>query len=267
LTISDDLLLEIARCRICLRCKKGQEPPTHRCQRVVGVQSGVPLEKHHVPEPWSGHLASAPILFVSSNPSLNPGEDYPQWRWTKAEIADFFENRFGGGRKEWVTDGARSLLADGTRSGSVPFWAGVRNRAGDLLGRPALPGVDYALVEVVRCKSTKEQGVSEARETCSDLYLRRTVEASGATVVVTLGEKARPTVESIFGGPPRAGTFGPTTVGGRDRYFASLGHPTSGEPKRWENCIGLQAMLDLREAIEPAAPSEARRGLGGEPKA
>jgi hypothetical protein len=115
------------------------------------------------------------------------------WRWSDAEITDFFENRFGGGRKPWVTDGARSLLADGSRSGSVSFWAGVRNRAGDLLGRSALPGEDYALVEVVRCKSANERGVAEARNTCAARYFRRTVEESGATVIVTLGEKARPT--------------------------------------------------------------------------
>ena len=72
--------------------------------------------------------------------------------------------------------------------------------------------------------------------------------------MVTLGEKARPTVEAMFDGPPRYGTFGPTLVGGRDRYFASLGHPTSGDPKLWENCTGLEAMLRLREAIEPPAP-------------
>ena len=254
LTSPDKLLLEIARCQICEDCKTGKESPTHACQGVVGVQSDVPLEEHQVPEPWSGHLASAPILFVSSNPSISQHEDYPRWRWTDAEIADFFDHRFGGGRKAWVTDGARGLLADGTRSGSVHFWAAVRNRAGDLLGRPAVPGVDYALVEVVRCKSTNERGVPEARKTCSDLYLRRTLEASGATVVVTLGEKARPTVESMFGGPPRHGVFGPTLLGDRHRYFASLGHPSSGDPKRWEKCTGLKAMLRLREAIELTAP-------------
>jgi len=173
------------------------------------VQHDVPPEEHQVPEPWSGQLARAPILFVSSNPSISRSEDYPTWRWSDVEIADFFDNRFGGGRKRWVTDGARSLRADGTRSGSVAFWAGVRNRAGELLGRPAVPGEDYALVEVVRCKSTNERGVAEARRTCSELYLARTLEASGATVIVTLGEKARPTVNTMFGGPPRSGIFGP----------------------------------------------------------
>jgi hypothetical protein len=251
---ADRLLIEIARCPIAVGCKNGKLPANHPCRPVVDVQRHVPRDRHQVPEPWNGHLTRAPILFVSSNPSISDVEDYPTWGWSKPEITDFFENRFGGGRKAWVTDGARSLGADGTRSGSVAFWAGVRNRARDLLGRPAVPGVDYALVEVVRCKSLDEIGVPEARKTCSDRYLRRTVKASGATVVVTLGEKARPTVEAMFGGPPRYGTSGPTRVGGRDRYFASLGHPTSGDPKRWENCTGEKAMLSLREAIESVAP-------------
>jgi hypothetical protein len=185
-------------------------------------------------------------------PSINDVEDYPTWGWSEAEIADFFENRFGGGRKPWVIEGARSLRADGTRSGSVTFWAGVRNRAAELLGRPAVPGEDYALTEVVRCKSQDERGVPQARRTCSDLYLRRTLEASAATVIVTLGEKARPTVEAIFDGPPRLGTFGPVTIGGRVRHFASLGHPTGPDPKTWENCVGRKAMLRLRAvATEP----------------
>lgn len=194
-------------------------------------------------------MTEAPILFVSSNPSISQSEQYPNWGWTDEEIIDFFDNRFGGGRKPWVTDGARSLRLDGTHSGSVAFWAGVRNRASDLLGRTAVPGRDYALVEVVRCKSAKEVGVPEARLACASRYLRRTVEASGATVIVTLGEKARPTVESLFGGPARNSVFGPVAIEGRDRFLASLGHPTGPDPKRWEACVGEEWMLRLRSAI------------------
>lgn len=30
-----------------------------------------------VPEPWNGHLATAPILFIGQNPSADHDEDYP----------------------------------------------------------------------------------------------------------------------------------------------------------------------------------------------
>jgi hypothetical protein len=175
---SDRLLIEIARCPVFVACKNGERPPGDPCGAIVAVQADVSLAGHHLPEPWSGQLTLAPILFVSSKPSISRSEEYPLWRWSDEEIIDLFENRFGRGRKPWVINGARSLRLDGTHSGSVPFWAGVRNRATDLLDRPAVPGEDYALVEVVRCKSAEEMGVPRARVTCSTRYLRRTIEAS-----------------------------------------------------------------------------------------
>ena len=51
-----------------------------------------------VPEPWSGNLEHAPILFLSSNPSISTAELYPRWEWPDEEIADFFGRRFGGGQ-------------------------------------------------------------------------------------------------------------------------------------------------------------------------
>ena len=43
-------------------------------------------------------------------------------------------------------------------------------------------GLDYALTEVVRCKSRQERGVPEALGTCSSRYLARTLELSAARV-------------------------------------------------------------------------------------
>lgn len=257
MTGTDDLLVEIARCRVFRECKSGARPSSDPCARVVAFQADVGLDDHHLPEPWSGRLSEAPILFVSSNPSINRNEQFPVPGWDDDAIVDFFENRFEGGRKRWVVDGARSLRVDGTHSRPVRSWTGVRNRASDLLGRPAMPGRDYAVVDIVRCKSPDEVGVAAARLTCATRYLRRTIEASAATVIVTLGEKARPTVASLFGGPPRMGVHGPVEIGGRTRYLASLGHPTSGEPKRWENCVGEEWLVRLRESIR-----EQRSGRG-----
>lgn len=59
----------IFRCEVLAATLRGQHTP---CQDVVawhGVQPDVP---RYVPEPWAGHLGSAPILFVSSN--LRPAD-------------------------------------------------------------------------------------------------------------------------------------------------------------------------------------------------
>lgn len=44
----------------------------------------------------------------------------------------------------------------------VRFWAAVRKQAFRLLGHLAVPGVDYAMTEVVHCKSAGERGVADA---------------------------------------------------------------------------------------------------------
>jgi hypothetical protein len=148
----ETLLLEIARCpnvAICLGIDGGNHP----CATIVQSQRAIGIVDQQVPEPWSGHLESAPILFVSSNPSIRPDEDYPTPSWSDQEITDYFSNRYGGGRKQWTKDGKQSLLKDGRYAEKTShFRAEVASRAGELLGRKARPGVDYVLTEVVHCK-------------------------------------------------------------------------------------------------------------------
>src|SRR5256885_16253549 len=80
------LLTTIARCPVVKTCLTDPSP-THTCSQIVLYQwPEVPFEQrlerwrseHHVPEPWVGHLETAPLLFLSSNPSLagrrKPGE-------------------------------------------------------------------------------------------------------------------------------------------------------------------------------------------------
>ena len=54
----------------------------------------------------------------------------------------------------------------------------------------ARPGEDFALSEVVHCKSKKEEGVASALSTCSGRYLNELLSCSGALVIVLVGKKA-----------------------------------------------------------------------------
>lgn len=74
-----DHLLEVARCPILEQCLEAAQP-SHPCAGVVLTQwSDVsPTERiatwrarHQLPEPWRGRINVAPILFVSSNPSIS----------------------------------------------------------------------------------------------------------------------------------------------------------------------------------------------------
>src|SRR5207249_1526269 len=73
-----ELLTTIARCPIVEKCI-ADPSPAHNCGEIVLYQwPEVPFEQrlerwqseHHAPEPWVGHLKTATLLFLSSNPSL-----------------------------------------------------------------------------------------------------------------------------------------------------------------------------------------------------
>lgn len=188
------------------------------------------MDQHQVAEPWSGDIQHAPILFLSSNPSIDESpsveerEEFPLWSWPDEWIEDFFTHRYKGGRKQWIEDGKRYLRLDGSRGKSVSFWSHVRKRAEDLLERDVDDGVDYALTEVVHCKSRGETGVGEALRECASRYLQRVLELSEAKVIVILGKQAKKAVREEFS-IPDGSMFGPLEIGKRQRYTVFLPHP------------------------------------------
>lgn len=98
------LLLKIARCPNVPACLEGGHEG-HPCSTIVGSQAAGGLEDFQVPEPWSGQIRSAAVLFVSSNPSISEVEAYPRWSAPDDLIDEFFTQRFGGGRKVWIKQG------------------------------------------------------------------------------------------------------------------------------------------------------------------
>ena len=248
-----DLLREISRCPIVAHCL-GHPGTDHPCAEIVRSQGADSTADHQVPEPWSGHLDRAPILFLSSNPSISDEEDYPRAEWTNPEIADFFDNRFGGGRRPWIKDGVYGLDRHGRHGRrGTQFWIAVRSRAAELTGRPTaavVPGEDYALSEVVHCKSRAERGVASALATCVDRYLEAVVSASAARVIVCLGEFAAGAVRRRFGIGADVLVQGPITVGRAPRYFAFLPHPASWKKKTFTSCLPPEDVRRLRGFLE-----------------
>jgi hypothetical protein len=211
LSTSRQLLHEIARCPNVQQCLGTASP--HPCQKVVHAQE-LRVAAHQLPEPWNGRIETAPILFVSSNPSFNPREQFPNLSWGDEQIATFFTTRFDHSDQ------------------SSHFWRVVRRIAEALLGRPPRPGVDYALTEIVRCKSRKEEGVVDAIRECAPRYLARTFEVAGATVIVALGKKARNIVATEVGVGSDIGLHGPVDIATKPRFILMLGHPSAAERKK-----------------------------------
>ncbi len=64
--VTHALAVDILRCPVVEDCLQSGGDELG-CRRVASRYS-TQLSPHYVPEPWSGHLARAPILFMSSNP-------------------------------------------------------------------------------------------------------------------------------------------------------------------------------------------------------
>ena len=110
-------------------------------------------------------------------------------------MADFFVHRFSGGRRAWARDGLHPLRKDGSyKEDWVRFWAAVRKRAAEALGREDVqPGIDYALCKLVRCKSRSEEGVREALPECTRRYLEPTLALVAAKGGEPFGSYLQPT--------------------------------------------------------------------------
>ena len=95
------LALEIGSC---CEVPKALADESHPCHGVVKWQAEqwkppilqIENSRMHRPEAWTGDIVNAPILFLSSNPSFNAEENYPNWKlgeWGIEKVEDFSVNR------------------------------------------------------------------------------------------------------------------------------------------------------------------------------
>lgn len=210
----NDLLLAITRCPELAKARGGAPLP---CSEIARRQ---PCDDYHVPEPWSGHIDAAPILFISSNPSISENEHYPTPHWSDRNTVDFFQRRFD-------PDAGYSYSA----FSKVRFWASARQRAGEILQRDAVPGSDFALTELVHCKSRGEQGVKEALATCSGQWLTPILECAAASIVILLGRHARNACAQFWQLDGRQAVHFGVPIAGRRRAVVILPHPNAFQKK------------------------------------
>jgi hypothetical protein len=247
--IPSELLFQIAHCPIVQAVSYSQSD--HPCRKIIESQNAASLSNFQLSEPWNGQIETAPILFLSSNPSIDPAEIYPTWSSSDDEVKDFFSNRFAGEQKEWVRDGKHFLKKDGSYSKAVNFWSAVRKRAEELFQRDVVPGVDYALSEVVHCKSRQEIGVVDAMNFCSRRYLKEILSVSGAIVIVILGDKSKTMVKEVLNiSENEINSSTPVYVGGRKRYLCFLPHPNARKKRTFEAVFTPNILSQLRLAVQ-----------------
>lgn len=204
----EKLATQIGSCPNFIEIVNGGKNP---CEEIVNsqikVHSPSPIsvvekrELFHTPEPWVGNLTTAKIMFLSSNPSIDPDEIFPNLTWPKTDSLDFFLNRFSNdsNRKYGATEGSnirdfdRPILTSGISSKRVRTWMHLRNRAAVLLEKqPEQTSAtsDYVMTEVVHCKSQREVGVSGALSTCVSKWFEPMLTLSAARLIIVSGEPA-----------------------------------------------------------------------------
>jgi hypothetical protein len=251
------LALEIAHCPVVTAVLRGESSD---CRDVINFQKKRPTSERWVPEPWSGHVERAPILFLSSNPSAGDPEAPPIAGDVTASSDDetllhLFDDAFDEGPWIGIHEGTHLRAADGEVGDYIAYWGSCKARASELLGRPARPGVDYALTEVVHCGSKHEAGVWPASTECVPRYLTRVLGLSPAVVIAVVGSVARDVVRRMV---PALGANSHNAVpmewAGRRRHVLFLPHPNArGVPKGVVAYLGGDFAADALPAIRTAA--------------
>jgi len=248
----------IARCPVLASTLRGEDTP---CRSVVSWLGSEPGPRY-LPDAWYGHLAEAPILFVSSNPGAGARTDpVLPGLWVTSESSDeevflASDGAFEPGQVPGVAGGTRMVDRHGQQHGRpVRYWTWARRMAREFLGAEPTPGHDYAMTEMVHCGSRDEYGVSEALATCSHTYLRPILALSPATVIVLVGDKAYSAFTSEMGLSIHDHVWGPEPLAGRKRWVITLPHPNSWG-KRWglEHYMGARTVARIRADLTSPQP-------------
>jgi|HubBroStandDraft_4_1064222.scaffolds.fasta_scaffold00001_7 hypothetical protein len=235
----------IAYCKNVALCQHGDA--SHPCATIVRSQH-VSDNDFQLPEPWRGQIDKARILFLGSNPSI--GDDrYALQTSTQEEVWESQQLAFGGGSRAYIVGGTKTTKPDGSPDRNVRYWSCIQARARELMPN-AIPGQDYAISEVVHCKSTEEEGVREAAQTCYDMHMAGVFSAAIAIVVVVLGKVARDRILGANATVPPSPLK--VELGNRMRTLLFLPHPNDRGPKKslaaHYSCADLDALRRLVDA-------------------
>ena len=240
-----DLLLSITMCKN-VQIASGDE--NHPCHEIVSLQSD--SDEFQLPEPWSGNLESSKILFISSNPSIDESEAYPNSNWNSDDIIDFFKNRFAE-NSPWTEDSKRVLTKDmqSYAKRTVPYWNETKSMARDAFGRVAIPGVDYSLTEIVHCKSRSRKGVKSCAKTCFDLWMKDIIHLSNAKVLIILGDEAKEMISSYLEMDSKKMFHENFTALGDSKIVLFLPAPGSSKPRKISRVLNEKEQEKLRGVL------------------
>jgi hypothetical protein len=242
----NNLLYDICRCSNVEDCFYSGDH-NNPCYKIVMAQGVSSTADFQTPEPWSGSIDAAPILFVGDTNKIFDEEEYPTWSWSDYLMEDYFNCRFSGGRKQWIKDGLYTLNKNGLHAAAWNrFWAACRNRALELHQKvDVVPGYDFSITTAVRCRTKNLSDIKGAALECVKRYLGKVINLSSAVVIVGLGELASNSIRSIFDIKDGSNMHGPVTINKKERYFAFLHHQNTKGSRSFGETFTLSEMNQL----------------------
>lgn len=109
-----DVFVSVSRCPNVRLCIETTTP--HPCREIVEYQQrergSTRYDSFQLPEPWVGQIDRAPILFVSSNPSIGD-DDHANGSTPDELIWQSHHFAHGGGDRKYILDGIRTITPDG----------------------------------------------------------------------------------------------------------------------------------------------------------
>jgi len=215
----------ISRCENVLACY--ESTAFNPCRAIVDYQkrtcNASVYDRFQLPEPWVGQIDVARILFVASNPSIGD-DDHARGDSDDGIVWESHHLAFGGGSRPYILDGIKTTKLDGTAGHTVRYWCSIRARARELIPK-AVAGTDYAITEVVHCKSKHENGVAAAADECGRRHFENLLSVAAAKVIVGLGRFAWKRLLGSDSTPPPSPVE--AAFGGRQRIIVFLPHPSS----------------------------------------
>ena len=214
------LLINISRCN---EVKNAMENSNHPCHKIVNYQEKIkPFQN---PEPWNGDINKADILFLSSNPSYDPNENYPTDSWNDEKIYNYHKDRFFDKYYQ-------------KNKNKVQFWQKTRKSASWLLNislDDTTLEEHICMTEIVHCKSKKENGVCEASNMCAEKWLGKILNEFKGQYIVVFGKNAKDYFERyiannknviekkvIYAPHPTRWCFVGTENAIREKYFTTV---------------------------------------------
>jgi hypothetical protein len=152
------------------------------------------------------------------------------------------------------------LRTGGVRKDYVRFWASIRSRAAELLGieRTRIrAGLDFAITELVHCKSRDEVGVPDSLPTCVSTHWDNVQEVMQARVFVALGAWAARQLGVRVGEVRQL-----VHPDGGIRWLLALPHPNAFDKKgktfgaRYEEGALQEVRMSVRASMESSAGSQ-----------